>query len=72
MAATIAVPFWAVGMLLFVFGVLVGKLLFEPPGVRRTRPPVPPDPYQRPSWSAGWQPTRVACPENIKPPPKKL
>lgn len=71
MAATIAVPFWAVGVLLFVFGVFVGKILFQPPGVRRARPPVSPDPYQRPCWpAAGWQPTRVASPKNIKPPPR--
>lgn len=81
-AQTIAVPVWLVGVLLFVFGMLVGKMFFEPPGIKRTRPPTPPNPYSdaykppsyprppMPQSSAGWQPLRANSPDLIKPPPK--
>lgn len=68
-AETIAVPIWIVGMLIFVFGVFVGKTLYEPRAPIYTRPPTPPEP----EWVRGRQPAHVNTPasDNIKPPPKK-
>lgn len=66
--STLSVPFWAVAVFLFLGGVVVGKLLFEP---RRgcSRPPIP---NWVPEHSSGFTPDAKNHIKNPAPPPKAL